>query len=348
MGMPEAGETMITLSAVLSTSPAFTLTRRAALAALPLAGCAAMINPVGPNVRAAALETDVFIMPDGARLPYRAWQPAGPPAAAVLALHGFNDSRNAWELPGPDFSAAGFAVYAPDQRGFGAAPGHGLWAGAAAMVADAAEMAALVRRRHPSVPLVLMGESMGGAVLMCLAASPSAPPDARYVLLAPAVWGRAAMNPFMRAGLWLASALVPGLAVTGGPVRVLASDNRDALLRLSRDPLTVHATRFDTLRGLVDLMDAALAAAPSFASPGLFLYGGHDQLVPPAATAAMWRALAPGEARRAFYPHSYHLLLRDLERNVPIADIIAWVRNPDRDLPSAALQAADAWLANQA
>ena len=307
-----------------------------------------MTNPVGPGVRDAALETDAFVMPDGARLPFRTWQPVGAPVAAVLALHGFNDSRNAWELPGPAFSAAGLAVYAPDQRGFGGAPGHGLWAGTAAMVSDAAEMARLVRRRHPSVPLILMGESMGGAVLMCLAASPAAPPHARYVLSAPAVWGRAAMNPFLRAGLWLAASLLPGLAVTGGPVRVMASDNRDALLRLSRDPLTVHATRFDTLRGLVDLMDAGLAAAPDFTAPGLFLYGGHDQLVPPTATAAMWRALPPGGAARAFYPRGYHLLLRDLERAVPIADIVAWIGNPDRELPSGAQSAADTWLAAQA
>ena len=61
-----------------------------------------------------------FVMPDGTRLPYREWLPAGPPTAVVLALHGMNDSRDAWEYPGPDFAAGGIAVFAPDQRGFGA------------------------------------------------------------------------------------------------------------------------------------------------------------------------------------------------------------------------------------
>ena len=120
----------------------------------------------------------------------------------MLALHGFNDSRDAWEYPAAAFAAAGVAVYAPDQRCFGAAPGRGLWPGSDALVADAAEMAWQVRALHPGVKLVLMGESMGAAVLMVLATGALAPPDVAYALIAPAVWGRAQMNPLIvrRAG----------------------------------------------------------------------------------------------------------------------------------------------------
>jgi alpha-beta hydrolase superfamily lysophospholipase len=266
----------------------------------------------------------------------------------ILALHGFNDSRDAWEIPAPDFTAAGFAFYAPDQRCFGAAPQRGMWPGVATMVADAAELAWMVSRRHPGAPLLLMGESMGGAVLMCLANSPLAPPAARYVLVAPAVWGRAQMNVFLRSGLWLASTLLPGVAVSGAPVRVTASDNHAALMRLSRDPLTIHETRFDALRGLVDLMDAALAAAPAFAAPGLFLYGGRDELVPKGAMKAMWRAL-PGDrmVRLAYYPRDFHLMLRDLGRASPIGDVLGWIGHSGAPLPSGADVAAERWLASE-
>ena len=36
---------------------------------------------------------------------------------------------------------------------------------------------------------------------------------------------------------------------------------RQALIRLGTDPLTIRATRVDALKGLVDLMDQAAAAA---------------------------------------------------------------------------------------
>jgi acylglycerol lipase len=286
---------------------------------------------------------DAFVMPDGARLPFRAWLPDGAPSVVMLALHGFNDSRDAWEIPAPDWAAQGIAVYAPDQRGFGAAPGRGLWAGGQAMAADAAEIAALLRARHPGARLAMLGESMGGAVAMLAATDHGADVDAT-ILSSPAVWGRARMNWAMQAALWTASNLVPGLTVSRGPLPIRPSDNDDALRRLSRDKLTILATRIDTLRGLVDLMDMALAAAPRFAAPGMFLYGAHDELVPKEATLALWRSL-PAAAVRAYYPQGYHMLTRDLHRSAPIGDIAAFARG--RTVPEAALHAARDWLEAQ-
>jgi alpha-beta hydrolase superfamily lysophospholipase len=288
----------------------------------------------------------VFIMADGARLPYRQWLPAGDPSAVVLALHGMNDSRDAWEIPAPQFADAGIAVFSPDQRGFGDAPDRGHVVGADLMAQDAATMARDLRRRYPDAKLILMGESMGAAVLMRMAAMPDPPRVDGYVLVAPAVWGRAEMNVFMRAGLWLMAGAFPALTSTGSIAHVTASDNHAALVRLSEDPLTIHHTRFDAIRGLVDLMDAALASAPEMHVPVLFLYGGKDELIPPRATAATWRALPPG-ARMAFYPHGYHLLMRDRDRAVVIDDVLAWIADPAAKLPSGAEQAAAAWLAEQ-
>ena len=107
-------------------------------------------------------------MPDGTRLPYRAWLPrTAPPGRVVLALHGLNDSRDAWEYPAPDFAAAGIAVFAPDQRGFGDTATRGLWAGdARRWWTTCGRWRALLRRRYPHARLILMGESMGAAVLM--------------------------------------------------------------------------------------------------------------------------------------------------------------------------------------
>ena len=154
------------------------------------------------------------------------------------------------------------------------------------------------------------------------------------------------MNPLERGGLWLLSHLTPGLIVTGQVAHVTASDNRQALIRLSRDPLTVHDTRFDAVDGLVDLMGDAAAAARRITAPALFLYGGKDELIPPPAMAHMWRSLPPGPVR-AFYPGGYHLLPRDLGRAVPIGDIVDWLMDPTAPLPSGAQAAAATWLARQ-
>ena len=309
-----------------------------------LPGCVSRLEPPGPAIASPALTSEAFVMPDGAELPYRAWLPEGPPNAVVLALHGMNDSRDGWELPGPVLAEQGIAVFAPDQRGFGATGSRGYWATTEGLVADATVMAATLRARYPDARLILMGESMGAAVLMVAATGPNPPEADGYVLLAPAVWGRARMNPFMRAALWVASNTVPGMILRpDGVVRVIASDNREALRRLSTNPLTIRGTRVDAVRGLVDLMDAALAAAPAFQEPALVLYGGKDELIPARATETLWRALPAGPGR-AYYADGYHLLLRDLGRALPIGDIVAWIGGPAAVLPSRADQAAQDWM----
>jgi len=346
---------MIAMRRMVSTaSPARTIGRRGLTGACAafLAACAARPLPVLSRPSPAGPVSGHFVMAGGVRLPYRLYPADGVavPRAVMLALHGFNDSRDAFEYAAPAFNRAGIALYAPDQRGFGAAPQRGFWPGSRALVADAATMAMAVQTRHPATPLYLLGESMGGAVLMCLATSPHAPPVAGYVLVAPAVWGRAEMNPLIRGTLWLSSTLAPGWRLTGSAAHITASDNLDALIRLSTDPLTIRRTRLDTTRGLVDLMDQALAASRDFAQPALFLYGGKDELIPPHAMLHAWRQLEARhdpQIRLAYYPDAYHLLLRDHARAAPIGDILAWIAAPSAPLPSGAGAAAAAWLAGR-
>jgi pimeloyl-ACP methyl ester carboxylesterase len=83
--------------------------------------------------------------------------------------------------------------------------------------------------------------------------------------------------------------------------------------------------------------------------PALFLYGGHDELVPKNAMAAAWHAAATGDAQAtfAFYPKGYHLLERDHEGAIVTADIAHWLQDPAAPLPSGAEARARAWIADQ-
>ncbi len=321
----------------------------AAALVLGLGACAPRQLPFGTPGAPLALHPvpdEVFTLPDGTRLPARVWLPPGatPPSAVMLALHGFNDSRDQWALPAPVFAAAGIAVYAPDQRGFGDTAARETWPGTARLVDDAAAMAQDLHRRYPATPLYVMGESMGGAVALDLAARPDGPPITGTIMLSPAVWGRAEQGFVLSSALAVADGVAPGYRITAGdvPIRVSASDNREALLALVRDPLTIRTTQVSVLSGLVDLMDSAQAAAPAVHGRSLIAYGAHDRLVPASAMAVAWAHL-PAETRRAVYPNGYHLLLRDLDRQAVIDDVIAWIQHPGALLPSGADIAAAGW-----
>jgi alpha-beta hydrolase superfamily lysophospholipase len=316
---------------------------------LSLIGCTVDYAAPGPAIATPAIAAQAFIMADGARLPYRSWLPPDneAPWAVILALHGINDSQDAWELPAPVLAGSGVAVIAPDQRGFGETEARGFWPTGTALVDDARAMAAVLRARYPKAKLFLMGESMGAAVLMRLAASRNPPPADGWIFLAPAVWGRQEQPLLNRAALWLAYNTIPGARFSRAPgVTITASDNVEALRRLSTDPRSLHATRVDAIKGLVDLMTHAVDAAPAIRQNSLFLYGGKDELVPDYAMRAALMALPRhGGAAIAYYPGGYHLLLRDHGRLAPIGDILAWMHDPARPLPSGADAAAAAWLA---
>ena len=206
---------------------------------LLLAGCVADVAPTGARGREANRDRRYLRHAGRHRAALPGMAAGEQPEAIVLALHGMNDSRDAWEYPGPDFAAAGIAVFAPDLRGFGATRTRGLWPGTDGLTDDIRVMARLLRARYPHTRLILMAESMGAAALMVLATQPDPPPVDGYVLIAPAVWGRAEMNLLLR-GRRCGSPTnpCPAWTLTGrGIVKVTASDNRAGV-----DP-PVHTTR---------------------------------------------------------------------------------------------------------
>lgn len=218
----------------------------ALLLPLLLAACAPLRPPERPAAFEPRLNDDHALMDDGYRLPLDAWRAADEPRAVVVALHGFNDYRRAFASAGPFLAERGITVYAYDQRGFGETAYRGLWAGSERLTADLRAMLALLRRRHPELPLYLLGESMGGAVtIAALAADPDLPVDG-VVLVAPAVWSRLTMPWYQRWGLWLAGRLAPGWKPTGESLNRWPTDNIELLRAMARDPMVIKATRIDT------------------------------------------------------------------------------------------------------
>lgn len=303
------------------------------LCLLLMAACAPQIaRPGGEQVTPELVQRPFAVMEDGIRLPMRIWRPEGPTEAAVVALHGFGDYSNAFAQLGADLSAQGVAVYAADQRGFGEAPGYGMWHGRARMARDAETLVRLAKRDTPGVPVYLLGESMGGAVAMLALSDPQTRADGA-VLSAPAVWGRDWMPLVQTLSLDVMAHTVPWLPLEPRGIRIVPSDNFAMLRALANDPLFLKRPRVDMAHGLVGLMDAAQAAAPALHGAILVLYGHKDELVPRRPTCAMLKALPP-EHRVALYEDGYHMLFRDLERAQVIADIAAWTRDPSAPLPS--------------
>jgi alpha-beta hydrolase superfamily lysophospholipase len=265
-------------------------------------------------------------------LPRRVWLPEVPPRAAILAVHGFNDYSNAFTDFGTFAAEQGVAVHAYDQRGFGANPDPGQWPGSATLVEDLVRERQRLGTLYPDVPVYLLGESMGAAVIIAAAAQDAPLEDDGIILSAPAVWGGDQLSRFYRATLWVMVHVAPGLELTGSGLKIMASDNIEMLRGLGADPLFIKGTRVDAIAGLVELMDIAALSVDRLDGPLLVLGGARDQVVPPGAHQAMLRRLSAQPCTEVVYDDGYHMLLRDLQRQVVWSDILAWI--DERTIPS--------------
>jgi alpha-beta hydrolase superfamily lysophospholipase len=301
-----------------------------------------------PPAQVPRFTEEAFVAEDGARLPLRKWLPQGRVKAVILGLHGFNDYSHAFDMPARLWAQRGIATYAYDQRGFGGAPERGRWAGEGRLALDAIEASRILRQTYPGRRVYLLGESMGGAVAILAMTGamhgviptgttmPVADADG-VILAAPAVWGRITMDLLPKVALFTAARLLPYLSLTGGGLHIVASDNKAMLLELSLDPMMLRGARVATIYGLVNLMDDALSAAPLLEKPFLLMYGAKDQIIPRSAITDFAARLPDGgDHRLAYYPHGYHMLLRDLDGPELTADVTSWILHPDAQLPSGA------------
>jgi len=300
----------------------------ALLLCLTLAGCAAVTAPPGPGPATPLLADASLTARDGMVLPLRHWGPLDHPRAIVIALHGMSDYANGFAMPGEEWAKPGILTLAYDQRGFGAAPNAGLWAGAEAMRDDLRDAVAAAHARWPGVPVFALGESMGGAVVLTALEQPL---DVKGVILvAPAVWSRGDMPLTYRVALFFAAHFMPGLVLSNSAashvVTIYPSDNIEMLRAMARDPLVQHRTRADAVFGLTNLMDEARTAPQriSQSPPILFTYGAKDQVIPAPPTEAVI-AMLGSHAEVHAYDNGYHMLLRGLDRAKPTGDIAAWI-----------------------
>ena len=305
-------------------------------ALLGLAACAPQVQLPGTTFVAPELFGDYIQTADGTLLPLRAWLPEGKPKAVILGLHGMNDYNKSFAIPAELWRKEGIATYAYDQRGFGNTPQRGVWPGIERLVSDFATAVALVRQRHPGVPLYASGTSMGGGVILTAMARPDAPQLAGIILEAPAVWSRSTMPFYYTTTLWLASHTIPQFELSGREVTRVATDNKEVLRDLGRDPLVLKGARIDAIYGVVDLMDAAYGAASQMKVPVLLLYGEKDQIIPKEPIEAVAQRLPQGLKRVAVYERGWHLLYRDLQAEIVHRDVVAWVANRTAPLPSGA------------
>ncbi len=118
--------------------------------------------PDRPDPRVATVS---FAGVDGCRLFGRGWLPDGQAEAVVIVAHGLSEHSGRYRHVGTTFADHGYATWALDHRGHGRSAGRPVFVRTFdEYVADLETFRQLVAERHPALPTVLLGHSMGGAI----------------------------------------------------------------------------------------------------------------------------------------------------------------------------------------
>lgn len=277
-------------------------------------------------------------------LPLYEWIPRNvEPDGMVLAIHGLTLHGKRYEVLGRAFAAEGFYVCAPDMRGFGRCytdeKGEFSVNGESKQrvdydksFQDIVALARAMKSAHPNIPLFVMGESLGTAVAIKLAADQ---PDlvSGLLLSGPTVQ----VNPLMfihpenmLAASW-ALLIHPRFNMsTSSFVRNLVSNDPDIVQEMLNDPLCRKGLTVAELLRTKRFVRKTLANASKIrvGMPILLIQGSEDKcMVPHAVTRLMGNVRSSDQTARWLYAHGHLLLETAYLRPATLDSIDAWIRD---------------------
>jgi len=277
---------------------------------------------------AAAAHDDGWLQSgDGLKLYWRRWLPQQA-RAAMLLVHGLAEHSGRYLHVGSHFSERGFVVLALDYRGHGRSEGPRVHVNRFdEFVEDLALLRDKARSEHPSLPLLLVGHSQGGLVVLRSALlSPEALAGAIVSSPLLGVHPSSRPGPLLAAASRVLSIVAPGLRVPNKVDPRLVSRDPAVVEAYRRDPLLSRRVSARWFTSLLEATNDTFARAPSLRVPLLLMSSSHDRLVDPEA-ARRWASRAPsGLVTYVRWDGLYHEMFNEPEQAAVFERMLSWQR----------------------
>jgi acylglycerol lipase len=260
----------------------------------------------------------------GVAIHWQAWVPDGDPRAIVVVAHGAGEHAGRYEHVAARLVVEGYAVYAIDHRG------HGRSEGARALidrmdnaVGDLDALVLLAAAEHPSVPVFLLGHSMGGAIAVSYALEHQ-DHIAGLILSAPLA-ALAAAPPPVRVAARVLSALTPRLPLFPIDPELVSRDPA-VVKAYIEDPLNHHAKLpVRTVAEMAAAIDSFPGRVQAITVPTLIMYGTADRLCPPEGSVMLGARIGSADKTITPYEGLYHEILNEPEQGRVLDEISGWL-----------------------
>jgi acylglycerol lipase len=241
----------------------------------------------------------------------------------MILVHGFNAHSGYMTWPGEQFSANGFAAYALDLRGRGKSEGERFYVEEFSdYLGDVDKLVEIARSENPGLPIFVLGHSAGGVIATS------------YVFEhQDEITGLVCESFAFDVGLpHLVQLALQGLSHLTPHLHVFSLNNAD----FSRDPAHVEHMNNDPLIAKesqpAETASEMLKAAerlkehmPNFKVPVFIIHGTLDKATRPAGSQYFYDNAGSTDKTLKVYEGHFHDLLADLDREIVMNDILAWV-----------------------
>jgi acylglycerol lipase len=254
----------------------------------------------------------------------RSWRPDGAARGVVAIVHGVNSHSGYYLWAAEQLVASGLAVYALDLHGRGKSDGERFYLEKIGdYVDDVNSLVRLAKSREPGLPVFLLGHSAGGVISSVYTLEHQAE-LAGFICESFAF--RVAAPDF-------ALAVVKGLSHLAPHAHVLRLKNED----FSRDPQVVRAMNADpliadevqptrTVAELVRADERLEREFPLITLPVLILHGTADKVTRSSGSQLFFDTAGSTDKTLKLYEGHVHDLLNDLDKEIVMADITAWIQ----------------------
>lgn len=270
-----------------------------------------------------------------AEAPCMSWlNPFGKPKAVILCVHGLGLHSGSYEQFGKAMAPRGYAVYAVDVRGFGS------WMAAKGREKcdfkhcsdDIVSTLNVLRMANPGVPIFLLGESMGGAIALNVAADYPTLIDG-LISAVPAAerfqTGRTDMKVFLH--------LLTGNRKVNVEKTVVDRATDDPALRQewTEDPLDrINLSAKELMQFQSFMNDNHDRAKKIDHLPVLIVQGGKDKLVKAEGTKELFKELVTEDKSLAMVNGAEHLVYEEGQFSREVLNLTdRWIvqRLPEKD-----------------
>ena len=261
----------------------------------------------------------------GTRLHYRAW-PVETPRAAVLVVHGLFEHSRRYEELADTLNGAGMAVFALDQRGHGASDGR---RGHVDPFGDFVEDMDRFRRAvtetlPPTLPVFLLGHSMGGLVTLRYLEERQ-PPVAGAILTSPWLGMAEPVAAWERALAAVLNRTLPRVPYPSGIDPDDLSHDVERVKDYREDPEIYSKLTPRLFHEIQRAWDAVFDRKDRLDRPLLFLLAGADRIADTALSMELAESLQTPDVTIRVLEGYYHEVLQEVDRGAVMTEIVDWI-----------------------